>query len=138
MTIKENYLTKRERDCMVSIREKGMEDFPLRLNELAGILKISSPTALNILRRLEVKGMIASSRGMIKLTEKGLKSVDMILKIHRVYESLFCQSGVSENTACNEASMVDYLTGEQTAEMVLHRIGDPKICPHGKPIQDDN
>ena len=50
MTIKENYLTKRERDCMVSIREKGMEDFPLRLNELAGILKISSPTALNILR----------------------------------------------------------------------------------------
>lgn len=138
MTIKENYLTKRERDCMVSIREKGMEDFPLRLNELASILKISSPTALNILRRLEVKGMIASSRGMIKLTEKGLKSVDMILKIHRVYESLFCQSGVSENTACNEASMVDYLTGEQTAEMVLHRIGDPKICPHGKPIQDDN
>ncbi|MEM0127863.1 MAG: metal-dependent transcriptional regulator [Thermoplasmatales archaeon] len=130
-----NEITKRERDCLVTLAENARKDFPLRLHEIASVLKIKPPTALGILRRLEKKGLTESKDGMVHLTVRGNKEASDILLIHRTVETLLCQSGLSESDACREASKVDFILSERDAELILGRIGFPKNCPHGKPIR---
>ncbi|MCL5874349.1 MAG: metal-dependent transcriptional regulator [Candidatus Thermoplasmatota archaeon] len=97
-------------------------------------LRVKPPTALNVIRRLEQKGLAKSRDGMVVLTESGNKIARSILLVHRTYESLLCQSGVSENSACLEAAEVDFIIPEANARLILKKIGNPKLCPHGKPI----
>ncbi|MEM0073231.1 MAG: metal-dependent transcriptional regulator [Thermoplasmatales archaeon] len=130
-----NEITKRERDCLVTLAENAKKDFPLRLHEIASVLKIKPPTALDILRRLEKKGLAESKDGMIHLTGRGNREASDILLIHRTIETLLCQSGLGESDACREASKVDFILSERDAELILGRIGNPKNCPHGKPIR---
>lgn len=129
-----NTITKRERDCLVCIKEESRAGFPMRLHEIATLMKVKSPTALNIVRRLESKGLVESSSGMVILTDNGESAVNEILLVHRTFESLFCQSGITTQNACKEASEIDFLIPEENARMVLKRIDNPKVCPHGKPI----
>lgn len=129
-----NSITKRERDCLVSIKERSETDFPMRLHEVASIMRIKPPTALNVVNRLKGKGLLESKGGMIVLTETGDSLTKSILMVHRTFESLFCQSGVSKGMACNEAGEIDFLIPEENASLVLKRIDSPSRCPHGKPI----
>ena len=131
-----NTVTRRERDCLVILEEDSRDDFPARLHEIALTLNVKPPTALNVVRRLERKGLAESRDGMIILTESGEKVAKSILLVHRTYESLLCQSGVPANSACQEAAEVDYIIPEGDAKLILKKIGNPKKCPHGKPIQE--
>ncbi|MEM0127490.1 MAG: metal-dependent transcriptional regulator [Thermoplasmatales archaeon] len=130
-----NEITKRERDCLVVLAENPDSEFPLRLHEIASMLGIKPPTALGIVRRLERKGLTESKDGMVHLTRKGTREVSDILLIHRTIETLLCQSGMEKNAACGEAAKVDFLLSEKDAELILNKIGQPKNCPHGKPIR---
>lgn len=130
-----NDVTKRERDCLVFLKEESGGGFPKRLHEIAANLKVKPPTALNIVKRLRMKGLVESRDGMVVLTESGDQITKRILLVHRTFESLFCQSGISRNNACSEAGEIDFLIPEENARMVLKRIDSPKSCPHGKPIK---
>jgi DtxR family Mn-dependent transcriptional regulator len=130
-----NVVSKRERDCLVLLKEQSSDDFPLRLHEIASTMKIKPPTALNIIRRLKSKGYVETQDGMIKLSDSGDRISSTILMVHRTFESLFCQSGVSESKACREASEIDFLINSDNAMKVLKRIDSPSLCPHGKPIK---
>lgn len=131
-----NSITKRERDCLVQIKENSLKGFPVRLHEIASFMEIKSPTALNIIRRLQAKGYVDSKDGMVILTDPGNEIAGKILLVHRTFESLFCQSGISKANACREASEIDFLIPVKNARLVLKRIDNPKVCPHGKPIGD--
>lgn len=129
-----NAITKRERDCLVFIEEYTGKGFPIRLHEIASTMKVKSPTAFNVIKRLEEKGLAESRNGMVKLTTAGKEAARKILIVHRTFESLFCQSGIPVEKACEEASDIDFLIPENNARKVLKRIDNPKVCPHGKPI----
>ncbi len=129
-----NNVTKRERDCLVLIGEKSDSRFPMRLHEIAENMRVSAPTAFSVVKRLMFKGLADSRDGMIMLTESGIETTKRILMVHRTYESLFCQSGVSEDVACLEASDIDFILPIENAKLVLKRIDSPSNCPHGKPI----
>ena len=131
-----NVVSKRERDCLVSLVEGSAKGFPLRLYQIATLLRVKPPTALNVVRRLEQKGLAQSKDGMTLLTELGDRTAKRILLVHRTYESLLCQSGVSEKSACSEAADVDFIIPEEEARLILKKIGNPRLCPHGKPIRD--
>lgn len=131
-----NIITKRERDCLVSIMEESPDSFPMRLHEIASLMNVKPPTALNVVNRLKGKGLVESREGMIVLTERGHSLTSSILMVHRTFESLFCQSGISKSSACTEAGEIDFLIPPDNAEMVLKRIDSPARCPHGKPIRE--
>lgn len=118
------------------LEEDAKLGFPMRLHEIASLLRVKPPSALNIVKRLQEKGLAKTRDGMIALTEPGIRTAKSILLVHRTYESLLCQSGASKNSACLEASEVDFIIPEEDARMILKKIGDPKYCPHGKPIPD--
>lgn len=129
-----NNITRRERDCLISLEEESPKGFPMRLHQIASLLRIKPPTALNVVRRLEQKGLAKSKSGMIILTEMGEYTAKRILMVHRTYETLLCQSGVSESSACQDAANVDFIIPEDEARLILKKIGSPSSCPHGKPI----
>ncbi|MCW6157910.1 MAG: metal-dependent transcriptional regulator [Thermoplasmatales archaeon] len=129
-----NTVTKRERDCLIALEEDSQNGFPMRLHQIASTLGIKPPTALNVIKRLEEKGLARSVDGMTILTDSGKKIAEGILLVHRTYESLLCKSGVSENSACEEAAEVDFIIPTRNARLILRTIGNPKMCPHGKPI----
>lgn len=135
MTKLTNAVSKRERDCLVLLKEESQDEFPMRLHEIASTMQIKPPTALNIIRRLKLKGYVETQEGMVKLTETGDKLSKTILMIHRTFESLFCQSGVTESRACKEAGEIDFIINSENAMKVLNRIDNPASCPHGKPIK---
>ncbi|MEM0134022.1 MAG: metal-dependent transcriptional regulator [Thermoplasmatales archaeon] len=136
MESKANLITRRERDCLVMLEEDSPSNFPMRLHQIANTLNVKPPTALNVVRRLERKGLAESKNGMVILTQSGDKTAKSILLVHRTYESLLCQSGVPESSACREAADVDYIIPAGDARLILKKIGNPKLCPHGKPIPD--
>lgn len=135
MTTLTNSVSKRERDCLVLLMEESQGDFPMRLHEIASIMHIKPPTALNVIKRLKSKGFVEAQDGMVKLTEMGDSLSRTILMVHRTFESLFCQSGVPESRACEEAGEIDFLINSDNAMKVLKRIDSPVSCPHGKPIR---
>ncbi len=128
-------VTKKERDCLITVRENGSEPFPIRLCEIAKLMGIRPPSALELVERLEGKGLLKSRSGMIRLTPQGLREYERIILNHRVFESLFVQSGISADEACKETESFDYFLDSRTAEAVHRKIGSPSFCPHGKPIK---
>ncbi len=135
MTELTNVVSKRERDCLVLLKEQSSGDFPMRLHEIASTMNIKPPTALNLIRRLKSKGYVETQDGMVKLSDSGDEISSTIIMVHRTFESLFCQSGVSETKACMEAREIDFLITSDNARKVLKRINNPPLCPHGKPIK---
>lgn len=131
-----NSVTKRERDCLIFLKEEADSDFPLRLHQIAESMEVKSPTALNIIKRLKTKGYVESRDGMVVLTDTGNNLARKILLVHRTFEALFCQSGVSKAKACLEAGEIDFLIPEENAKLILKRIDNPSSCPHGKPIRE--
>ncbi len=129
-----NLVTKRERDCLVYLKEEADSEFPMRLHQVADSLNVKPPTALNIVKRLRMKGYVESRDGMVVLTPIGDELAKKILLVHRTFESLFCQSGVPKKDACQDAGDIDFLIPPESARLVLKRIDNPRSCPHGKPI----
>ena len=126
-------LTKKERDCLVLVNE-FKSDFPPRLIDIAKKLQVQPPTAYNLVVRLERKGLIEENRGSIIITQKGKSTYRDIIMMHRCFETLLNKAGMSANVACKEAEKVDYLLDANCVKPLLKFIGNPKICPHGKPI----
>jgi Mn-dependent DtxR family transcriptional regulator len=131
---KQFFPTRRERDCMVTIHENSSREFPIRLSEIAKIMGMKPPTVIEILKRLESKGLITREKGMVILTDAGKESYNFITNCHRILETIFVDSGIDLEEACREVSAFDYMINSESAMKLSNFVGKPTACPHGKPI----
>ena len=131
-------VTRKERDCLITVRQNSSRQFPIRLCEIARLMGVKPPSSLEIVGRLEGKGLVKSRNGMVKLTAQGQRECDRIILNHRVFESLFVQSGIPVEDACRETGGFDYFLDRGTVEAVLQKIGNPEVCPHGRPIKSSS
>ncbi len=127
-------ITKKERDCIISIWQGSRNGFPVRVSEIAKEMNIKPPTVEELLGRLESKRLIERNGGMVLLSEEGKKAYRRIMLGHRALETFLVQCGDDADRACKMISNFDYMIDERTASLVLNRIGNPTVCPHGKPI----
>jgi len=130
-------LTRRERDCLIAIGENSAH-FPIRLVELSRLMKIKPPSAIEILKKLEKYRYVYRKEGMILLTEDGTEEYHSLLTSHRLFETLFVRMGIDESKACETVSNFDFMMEENTVKDIMVGMGMPKLCPHGKPINDEN
>jgi len=130
-------ITRKERDCLVIAVENSSKGFPVKLVDLSKKLKIKPPTALDLVRRLEKKGMLESNRGMIIPTEEGIKRYGIIIYAHRIIECALKDSGESDVDSCLEAAGYDYLVSANLVSEMDRLLGNPETCPHGKKIIRD-
>jgi len=131
---KASNLTQRERDCVIAIQNNTSGDFPVRLSEIARKMDLKPPTVIEILKRLEIKGLVNRVKGMVILTDAGKESYRSVVNCHRILETLFVDSGIELEEACREVSAFDYMIDSGSALKLSNFVGNPKACPHGKPI----
>lgn len=127
-------LTKRERDCILAINEDSSIEFPIRLSQLSKKMKLKPPTVIEILKRLETKGLLKRDSGMIKLTDLGMTYYNNLVNCHRILETIFVHSGIDLDKACKEVSSFDFMLDDDSLSKLSSFVGKPKACPHGKPI----
>lgn len=130
-------LTKRERDCLIAIGDSTAK-FPMRLVDLSRLMKIKPPSAIELLRKLEKYNFVARKDGMVMLTSDGIEEYHNLLTSHRLFETLFVRMGIDEERACEEVSTFDFMMEKKTVMDIMAGMGMPKVCPHGKPISDEN
>lgn len=129
-------ITKRERDCIITIGKNRKQSFPTRISHIAKSLDMKMPTVEEILKRLIEKGLVQKEAGMVILTEKGNECYEEIIMKHRVMETFLYECGVNADEACREVSRFDYLIDNESADKIIEKIGNPKKCPHGFNIME--
>lgn len=127
-------LTKKERDCLMELGQSEDVKFPIRLVDLAAHLSIKSPTALNLVKRLEIKKIVNHEKGMILLTPYGLKVFHEIVENHRVLETLMVNSGMDLDKACVLSESIDFQIDHHSIDKMFIELGKPGKCPHGRDI----
>jgi DtxR family Mn-dependent transcriptional regulator len=128
-------ITRKERDCIVAIGKHSDGPFPVRLVDLSHELGIKTPTTLNLVKRLNEKGLVIDDKGMIVLTENGLGKFNEIQEIHRIIETLMVKYGVDLNRACAISQHIDFLMDHRSVDNIFEKLGKPSICPHGENIE---
>ncbi|MCL4350735.1 MAG: metal-dependent transcriptional regulator [Candidatus Thermoplasmatota archaeon] len=131
---KNSPITKKERDCLVTLGKNRNSEFPFRLIDLSRDMDIKPPTALNLIMRLENKFYVLREKGMIKLSETGTKKFMEIEETHRVFETLMVKYGLSLDTACALSENLDFLLKHEDIDRMFDLLGKPKKCPHGVDI----
>ncbi len=116
-----------------------------RLNESDGIASVSVlaekfdvrlPTAIEILRKLQAKGLVVQKPWKVpELSTRGMAMAESVMHQHRIIELyLNTTLGVSSQTSCTEATKIDYLLDKTVIEKMCKALNRPTQCHHGNPI----
>jgi DtxR family Mn-dependent transcriptional regulator len=95
------------------------------------------PTAIEILDRLEQKGLVMREPWKVpKLSKRGIALAGFIMHQHRIVELYFSRVlGLNSEKSCVEASKVDYLLDKTVIQKMCKALNRPSHCLHGYPIQ---
>ncbi len=126
-------LSRAEGEYLARIYELGGEVGPKRM---ADVMKVSRPTAHEVLGRLVSKGLLRNVGGRYRLTDEGERRAESIVRAHRVMETMLFRAGVDLDRACQMATVLQSQVDEDVVERICEFLGYPRFCPHGKPIPE--
>jgi DtxR family Mn-dependent transcriptional regulator len=117
-----------------------------RLNESDDIASVSvlarkfdvrPPTAIEILRKLQAKGLVVQKPWKVpELSTRGMVIAESVIHQHRIVELyLNTTLGLSSQTSCDEATKIDYLLDKTVIEKMCRSLNRPTKCLHGNPIK---
>jgi len=111
-----------------------------RTGDIAKILKITPGSVTNTLEVLEGKGLVVREpyKG-VNLTDQGRKLALSVFRRHRLAERLLVdllQMDWAESH--EEACRLEHSISDEVASSIQKRLENPKTCPHGNPIPDEN
>lgn len=137
MKIKDNVISKNERDCIVYLGKNRKNEFPLRISDISRELGLKLPSAELLVNKLQDKGIVIRNGGMVILSDDGSRMYDDIIMKHRVIEVFLADCGIDPDEACTEVSKFDYLIQEKNVLKIRNKIGNPEKCPHGLKIIEE-
>ena len=106
-----------------------------RFSEIAKLLKVSVSTASIMCRRLESKNLLEVRDNVgVKLTEKGFKVLAEYLWKTAIMEVILYKIGLGLDNCKQLASKLAENLDMDSAEKLYKALGEPKTCPHNKPI----
>lgn len=103
---------------------------------LAREFKVSQPTVVEVLEKLEDKGLIIykKRRGAI-LTENGLNIAREIIWRHRVLESFLVKTlNLDPDYICNSIKGIEHVIDKSIIKRMYEYLSKPRKCPHGDEI----
>ena len=130
--IKENYIK------ALFYLPQNSED--ISLSELGEELKVSKPTANEMIKKLQKEGIVISKKYKpIKITEKGKQSAAEIIRKHRLSEMFLLQVMKFGWEEVHEiAEDLEHIKTDKFFDRMDELMGFPKTDPHGSPIPDKN
>jgi DtxR family Mn-dependent transcriptional regulator len=116
-------------------RLKESED-TTSVSALAERFGVKLPSAIEVLHRLEKKGLVDRKPwGIPEMSKRGLELTQLIMHNHRVLELYLNKKlGVSSRKSCTQASRVDYLLDNNVIEKMCKVLDRPSRCLHGHTI----
>jgi DtxR family Mn-dependent transcriptional regulator len=104
--------------------------------QLAKRLRVRPPTVSEVVKRLEVKGIVRRTRwGTFELTALGRRTAVKVVHNHRVIESYFViVLGLDAEYACTEASKIGHIVGDRVVASMCRSLNWPERCVHGREV----
>jgi DtxR family transcriptional regulator, Mn-dependent transcriptional regulator len=119
-------------ECIFELAEDDLEVIQARIAER---LKLSRPSVSEMIRRLEIDGLVDVSGGSIKLTTAGTTLAEQVVRRHRLAERFLTDMlGLSWADAHQEAGKWEHVISDSVETALIRVLGDPTTCPHGNPI----
>lgn len=147
-------LTEKMEEYLEALFKLGTEGSALTPTRLAEYMKVTPPTALDMLRRLEKEGYIryagpgagkgkgaglGKAKRNIVLTAKGERAARTLIRRHRLSERFLTDMlGLDWESAHREACRLEHVLSPEVEERLSEMLGNPETCPHGYPIPDEN
>ena len=127
---KENYL----KAMLFLADEKGH----FTLTELSKKLGVSTPTANNMVKKLQDQGWVVYEKYKpLKLTRKGSRAAASILRKHRLTEMYLTEiMGFGWEEVHDIAEQIEHISADKLFDRMDQLLGFPTVDPHGSPIPD--
>lgn len=127
-------LSRRNLDCIESIQSLSSEGWSARVKDIAGMMGVSPPTAVQFLDKLMSIGLVEKGPSGYKLSKKGEDCFNETTRAHRLIETLLVRNGLSLEEACRVSSSLALPIEESDLEKLSAKMQHPDKCPHGRPI----
>lgn len=128
----ENYL----KALLHLVNEQG----EISVTELSKRLKISSPTANSMIKKLALKGFVNYKKYKpLSLTPKGKKRAALIIRKHRLTEMFLVEKmNFGWEQVHPIAEQIEHVDSDLFFNRMDEILGFPSVDPHGSPIPDKN
>ncbi len=131
--------TPRVEEYLESIFKLQQLQHPVNISRLAEHLKLSLPSASDMVKKLINKGLVSHTEKGICLTEKGNSVAKKVIRRHRLSERLLTDIlGYKWDEVHEEACRLEHAISPRMEDRIAERLGNPITCPHGHPIPDKN
>ena len=117
-------------------RLAGEGDDSVSTTMVAEALGVTTPSASNMLKRLEGLGYVqGGGRRGVRLTTSGRGVALEVVRLHRLLETFLAESlGMSWDEVHGEAEVLEHHVSEVLAARIAEALGHPDRDPHGDPI----
>jgi len=108
------------------------------INELSQSLSIKMPTATNMMKRMDEKGLVHyESYKPLRLTEKGRHSAALIVRKHRLTEMFLVEKmNFGWEEVHDIAEQIEHIKSPAFFDKMDELLDHPRLDPHGSPIPD--
>ncbi|MCK0132082.1 metal-dependent transcriptional regulator [Flavobacteriaceae bacterium F08102] len=112
----------------------------IALSDLGEELRVSKPTANDMIKKLQLEGIVKSEKYKpIKITKKGKLRAAEIIRKHRLSEIFLLQiMGFGWEEVHEIAEELEHIKTEKFFDRMDELLGFPTTDPHGSPIPDKN
>jgi DtxR family Mn-dependent transcriptional regulator len=119
-------------ECIFELDEDDVDVIQARI---ADRINVSRPAVSEMIKRMELEGLVHASKNRIRLTDAGHELAERVVRRHRLAERFLCDIlGLSWAEAHREAGRWEHVMSDAVEAAMDRVLGGPTTCPHGNPI----
>jgi DtxR family transcriptional regulator, Mn-dependent transcriptional regulator len=119
-------------EAVYELQEEGTPVIQARLAERLGH---APPSVSEMIGRLRGDGFLESEGRALRLTNKGRKRAESVVRKHRLAERLLTDViGLEWHKTHLEACRWEHVISDDVEAKLVALLGNPSTCPHGNPI----
>jgi DtxR family Mn-dependent transcriptional regulator len=110
------------------------------IGRLATALGVSAPSVSQMVGRLQQAGLVARDvSGGVVLTPEGLAAAARLVRRHRLSERFLSDYlDLPWDQVHDEACKFEHVLSDEVEERLAAQLGNPRTCPHGHVIPDED
>ena len=118
-----------------TIFELDEDDLEVIQARIADRLDVSRPAVSEMIKKMQLEGLVESGRGTVELTSAGRSLAETVVRRHRIAECFLTEMlGLSWADAHQEAGKWEHVISAPVEKAMLKALDHPTTCPHGNPI----
>jgi DtxR family Mn-dependent transcriptional regulator len=119
-------------EAVYELQEEGTPVIQARLAERLGH---APPSVSEMIGRLRGDGFLETEGRSLRLTSKGRKRAESVVRKHRLAERLLTDViGLEWHKTHMEACRWEHVISDDVEAKLVALLGNPSTCPHGNPI----